>query len=101
LQPRPRSFRVAIEHRIGRTRRFRNTRHTQPTKTSIIAGPFNIEAGFSLICTSEPTGAKEGRNDQPYWQKTSARALFWIERCGRGWKLNHMALRSYINMIKY
>jgi len=50
------SFRVAIEHRIGRTKqfrivaeRFRNPRHTHPTKTSIIAGLVNIEAGFSLI----------------------------------------------------
>lgn len=50
------SFRVAIEHRIGRTKRFRivaerfrNPRHTHHTKTSIIAGLVNIEAGFSLI----------------------------------------------------
>lgn len=50
------SFRVAIEHRIGRTKRFRivaerfrNPRHTHPTKTSIIAGLVNIEAGFSPI----------------------------------------------------
>jgi hypothetical protein len=50
------SFRVAIEHRIGRTKRFRivaerfrNPRHTHPTKTSIIAGLVNIEAGFSLV----------------------------------------------------
>ena len=47
------SFRVAIEHRIGRTRRFRilcdryrNPRHTHHTKTSIIAGLVNVEAGF-------------------------------------------------------
>ena len=50
------SFRVAVEHRIGRTKRFRivaerfrNPRHTHHTKTSIIAGLVNIEAGFSLI----------------------------------------------------
>jgi hypothetical protein len=50
------SFRVAIEHRIGRTKRFRivaerfrNPRHTHPTKTSIIAGLVNIEAGFGLF----------------------------------------------------
>ncbi len=47
------SFRVAIEHRIGRTKRFRilcdryrNQRHTHHTKTSIIAGLVNVEAGF-------------------------------------------------------
>lgn len=50
------SFRVAIEHRIGRTKRFRivaerfrNPRQTHHTKTSIIAGLVNIEAGFSLF----------------------------------------------------
>jgi hypothetical protein len=50
------SFRVAIEHRIGRTKRFRivaerfrNPRHTHHTKTSIIAGLVNIEAEFSLF----------------------------------------------------
>ena len=50
------SFRVAIEHRIGRTKRlrivaecYRNPRHTHPTKTSIIAALVNIEAGFRLI----------------------------------------------------
>ena len=50
------SFRVAIEHRIGRTKRFRivaerfrNPRHTHHTKTSIIAGLVNIDAGFSLF----------------------------------------------------
>lgn len=50
------SFRVAVEHCIGRTKRFRlvaerlrNPRHTHPTKTSIIAGLVNIEAGFSLF----------------------------------------------------
>lgn len=50
------SFRVAIEHRIGRTKRFRivaerfrNPRHTHHTKTSIIAGLVNLEAGFGLI----------------------------------------------------
>jgi len=47
------SFRVAVEHRIGRTKRFRivsdrfrNPRQTHHTKTSIIAGLVNIEAGF-------------------------------------------------------
>ena len=47
------SFRVAVEHRIGRTKRFRivsdrfrNPRRTHHTKTSIIAGLVNIEAGF-------------------------------------------------------
>lgn len=47
------SFRVAIEHRIGRTKRFRvlsdryrNPRHTHHTRTSIIAGLVNLEAGF-------------------------------------------------------
>ena len=47
------SFRVAIEHRIGWTKRFRiladryrNPRHTHRTKTSIIAGLVNVEAGF-------------------------------------------------------
>jgi hypothetical protein len=46
-------FRVAIEHRIGRTKRFRilcdryrNPRHTHHTETSIIAGLVNVEAGF-------------------------------------------------------
>ncbi len=50
------TFRVAIEHRIGRTKRFRivaerfrNPRHTHHTKTSIIAGLVNIEAGFGLF----------------------------------------------------
>jgi hypothetical protein len=50
------SFRVAIEHRIGRTKRFRilsdryrNPRHTHHTKTSIIAGLVNVGAGF-LSC---------------------------------------------------
>lgn len=50
------SFRVGIEHRIGRTKRFRivaerfrNPRHTHYTKTSIIAGLVNIEAGFGVI----------------------------------------------------
>ena len=52
------SFRVAIEHRIGRTKRFRilcdryrNPRHTHHTKTSIIAGLVNVEAGFLPCCT--------------------------------------------------
>lgn len=47
------SFRVAIEHRIGRTKRFRilsdryrNPRPTHHTKTAIIAGLVNLEAGF-------------------------------------------------------
>ena len=47
------SFRVAVEHRIGRTKRFRiisdrfrNPRRTHHTKTSIIAGIVNLEAGF-------------------------------------------------------
>jgi hypothetical protein len=47
------SFRVAIEHRIGRTKRFRiladryrNPRQTHHTRTSIIAGLINLEAGF-------------------------------------------------------
>ena len=47
------SFRVAIEHRIGRTKRFHilsdrysNPRHTHHTRTSIIAGLVNLEAGF-------------------------------------------------------
>lgn len=47
------SFRVAIEHQIGRTKRFRilseryrNPRHTHHTKTSIIAGLVNVGAGF-------------------------------------------------------
>jgi len=47
------SFHVAVEHRIGRTKRFRivaerfrNPRDTHHTKTSIIAGLVNIEAGF-------------------------------------------------------
>ena len=47
------SFRVTVEHRIGRTKRFRivaerfrNPRDTHHTKTSIIAGLVNIEAGF-------------------------------------------------------
>lgn len=47
------SFRVAVEHRIGRVKRFRivsdrfrNPRPTHHTKTSIIAGMVNMEAGF-------------------------------------------------------
>ena len=47
------SFRVRIEHGIGRTKRFRiasdrfrNPRHTHDTKVSIIAGLVNVEAGF-------------------------------------------------------
>ena len=47
------SFRVAIEHRIGRTKRFRiladryrNPRRTHHTKTAIIAALVNLEAGF-------------------------------------------------------
>jgi hypothetical protein len=47
------SFRVAIEHRIGRTKRFRilsdryrNPRRTHHTKTTIIAGLVNLDAGF-------------------------------------------------------
>ncbi len=47
------SFRVTIEHQIGRTKRFRilsdryrNPRHTHHTKTSIIAGLVNAGAGF-------------------------------------------------------
>ena len=47
------SFRVAIEHRIGRTKRFRilsdryrNPRHTHHTRTAIIAGLVNLGAGF-------------------------------------------------------
>lgn len=50
------SFRVAIEHRIGRIKRFRivaerfrNPRRTHHTKTTIIAGLVNLEAGFSLF----------------------------------------------------
>jgi DDE superfamily endonuclease len=47
------SFRVAVEHRIGRTKRFRivsdrfrNPLRTHHTKISIVAGLVNIEAGF-------------------------------------------------------
>lgn len=47
------SFRVGVEHRIGRTKRFRiagerfrNPLATHHTKTSIVAGLVNIEAGF-------------------------------------------------------
>jgi hypothetical protein len=47
------SFRVRVEHQIGRTKRFRiasdrfrNPLETHHTKTSIIAGLVNIEAGF-------------------------------------------------------
>lgn len=47
------SFRVAVEHRIGRTKRFkilsdrfRNPLDTHHTKTAVIAGLVNIEAGF-------------------------------------------------------
>ena len=47
------SFRVGIEHRIGRSKRFRivseryrNPRHTHHTKTCIVARIVNIEAGF-------------------------------------------------------
>ena len=47
------SFRVAIEHRIGRTKRFkiaserfRNPLDTHHTKIAIISGLVNIEAGF-------------------------------------------------------
>jgi hypothetical protein len=50
------SFRVAVEHRIGRTKRFRivsdrfrNPLDTHHTKTSIVAGLINIEAGFTLF----------------------------------------------------
>ncbi len=47
------SFRVQIEHRIGRAKRFRiasdrfrNPLHTHNTKFSIVAGLVNLEAGF-------------------------------------------------------
>jgi DDE superfamily endonuclease len=47
------SFRVGVEHRIGRTKRFRiagerfrNPLATHHTKTSIVAGLVNVEAGF-------------------------------------------------------
>lgn len=47
------SFRVGVEHRSGRTKRFRiagerfrNPLATHHTKTSIVAGLVNIEAGF-------------------------------------------------------
>ena len=47
-------LRVAVEHRIGRTRRFRivaeryrNPRPTDATKTSIVAGLVNMNAGFA------------------------------------------------------
>jgi hypothetical protein len=47
------SFRVGVEHRIGRTKRFRiagerfrNPLATPHAKASIVAGPVNIEAGF-------------------------------------------------------
>lgn len=47
------SFRVGVEHRIGRSKRFRivseryrNPRRTHHTKTCIIARIVNIEAGF-------------------------------------------------------
>jgi hypothetical protein len=50
------SFRVGIEHRICRTKRFRivagryrNPRHTNSTKTSIIARLVNSEAGFGIF----------------------------------------------------
>ena len=46
-------FRVKVEHRIGRTKRykiladrFRNPRPTHGTKISIIAGLVNLEDGF-------------------------------------------------------
>ena len=48
------SFRVAVEHRIGRVKRFRiasdrfrNPRPAHRTKTSAIAGLVNMEAGFA------------------------------------------------------
>lgn len=48
------SFRVGVEHRIGRCKRFRivseryrNPRRTHHTKTSIVAGLVNIEARFA------------------------------------------------------
>jgi hypothetical protein len=48
------SFRVGVEHCIGRCKRFRivsdryrNPRRTHHTKTAIIAGLVNIEAGFA------------------------------------------------------
>ena len=46
-------FRVRVEHGIGRTKRFRivsdryrNPRRTHHTKTSIVAGMVNMNAGF-------------------------------------------------------
>ena len=46
-------FRVRVEHKIGQVKRFRivsdrfrNPRRTHHTKTSIIAGIVNLEAGF-------------------------------------------------------
>ncbi len=48
------SFRVSIEHRIGRSKwfrivseRYRNPRRTHHTKICIVAGIVNIEAGFT------------------------------------------------------
>ena len=47
------SFRVAVEHRIGRTKRFRiiaerfrNPLRTHHAKTSIVAGLVNVEVGL-------------------------------------------------------
>jgi len=50
------SFRVGVEHRIGRTKRFkivadrfRNPLDTHHTKTSLVAGFVNLEAGFDIF----------------------------------------------------
>jgi hypothetical protein len=49
-------FRVRVEHRMGRTKRykilserFRNPLNTHDTKTSIIAGLVNLEDGFGTF----------------------------------------------------
>ncbi len=50
-------FRVRVEHGIGRTKRFRivsdryrKPRRTHRTKTAIVAGMVNMNAGFAACC---------------------------------------------------
>ena len=58
-------FRVAVEHRIGRAKRFRivaeryrNPRRTHHTKTSIVAGMVHMNAGFAACETSGNRGTQ-------------------------------------------
>lgn len=69
-------FRVGVEHRIGRCKRFRivsercrNPRRTHHTRTAVVAGLVNIEAGFTPIRKAAQLGPSRRREIRPLSQQ--------------------------------